>query len=360
MSHPAESLQRAWLVLTFGDDRSYAGNLGYADDPRQMYQYDNFVQNYSNVSPGDVLVIRDRQSLLGLARVAEIRSSDGVKTRRRCPICDGTSFSERVHKRPRFRCSEGHEFEGPQTEAVPCTKFEAHLSGFVDARDAVSIEALRNACPRYSAQTSIQEIDPDGIRWGLDAEAPAAVALLPPPTIAVAKLPLSPDAASDSTPPPSRNTRLRADDEEFIPGGNDERRVVERAIRLRRGQAGFRRSLVNRYGSRCMVSGCTLFHIVEAAHIAPYRRRADHSAANGLLLRADLHTLYDLDLLGIDPVTLQIRVHPMAMVAGYSELDGVGLQCGDSRPSPGALAVRWKQFQERLQRDGKKLHRTSN
>jgi len=52
------------------------------------------------------------------------------------------------------------------------------------------------------------------------------------------------------------------------------------------------------------VSGCTLMEIVEAAHIKPHAEQPDDDPANGLLLRADLHTLFDLHLIGIEPDTL--------------------------------------------------------
>jgi hypothetical protein len=40
-------------------------------------------------------------------------------------------------------------------------------------------------------------------------------------------------------------------------------------------------------------------------------------SGNGLLLRADLHTLFDLNFLGIEPDTLTVRVHPSAQKEGY-------------------------------------------
>lgn len=83
---------------------------------------------------------------------------------------------------------------------------------------------------------------------------------------------------------------------------------VLRSIRARRGQAKFRNGLIDRYGARCMISGCEIMEIVEAAHIWPYRGDEDHVLTNGLLMRSDLHTLFDYDLIGIDPVTLTVRV----------------------------------------------------
>ena len=84
------------------------------------------------------------------------------------------------------------------------------------------------------------------------------------------------------------------------------------AVPARRNQGGFRKSLRKRYGDRCMASGCTLMSLVEAAHILPYHGGVDDSPDNGLLLRADLHTLFDLNFLGIDPHTLQVRIHKSA------------------------------------------------
>jgi len=50
--------------------------------------------------------------------------------------------------------------------------------------------------------------------------------------------------------------------------------------------------------------------VLEAAHIKPYRGKTDSHLENGLLLRADLHTLFDLNLIGVEPDTLTVRVHP--------------------------------------------------
>ena len=72
--------------------------------------------------------------------------------------------------------------------------------------------------------------------------------------------------------------------------------------------------------------------IVEAAHIWPYRGRDDNHPDNGLLLRADLHTLFDLDLMGIEPDSLETRLHPTAGNAGYREFDGVQL-CNCTSPA---------------------------
>jgi hypothetical protein len=139
----------------------------------------------------------------------------------------------------------------------------------------------------------------------------------------------------------------------YIPKEGDWRSIVSRQIKDRRGQKQFRDALRKRYGNLCLVTGCELLDIVEAAHIKPYRGAPDHHPANGLLLRADVHTLFDLDLIGVEPETLIVRVHPSAQAAGYGVFDGVKLKCVDLRPSQEALAVRWEAYRQKCRPQAK-------
>jgi len=124
-----------------------------------------------------------------------------------------------------------------------------------------------------------------------------------------------------------------------------ERRAVLRQIALRRGQKAFRDRLIRRYGAICQVSECRLIDLIEAAHIEPYSVRGDNSAANGLLLRSDLHTLFDLALLAIEPGSLIIRLHPSVGSDGYEQFEGRKLQLnGASRPKAEYLKSRWDLF----------------
>lgn len=136
---------------------------------------------------------------------------------------------------------------------------------------------------------------------------------------------------------------------EYSPLAGDRRQTAMRQIRVRRGQPAFRRALRQRYGDQCMITGCNLVDIVEAAHILPYRGEEDNHPDNGLLLRADLHTLFDLDLIGINPESLQVELHPRVFEAGYQALSHQSLQCTNGRPSQIALECRWTLFQMRLQ-----------
>ncbi len=141
-------------------------------------------------------------------------------------------------------------------------------------------------------------------------------------------------------------------DTDFVPMGEDRRKVVERQIRERRGQQQFRDALRRRYGDCCLVTGCEVLSVLEAAHISPYCGEDDNHAANGLLLRADVHTLFDLDLIGIEPDGLRIEIHP-AIAKEYGAFAGGILRCRSrQRPAQKALSLRYEKFRKRSQTGG--------
>lgn len=97
--------------------------------------------------------------------------------------------------------------------------------------------------------------------------------------------------------------------EPFDPRGQDDARArVLREVVQRRGQQKFRKSLIAAYGGRCAITGCPVTPLLEAAHITPYLGPDTNSITNGLLLRADLHTLWDLGLVAINPETRRVWV----------------------------------------------------
>lgn len=65
-------------------------------------------------------------------------------------------------------------------------------------------------------------------------------------------------------------------------------------VRPRLGQGAFRLAVTDAYERRCAVSGEKTLPILDAAHIRSYGDGGDHDAANGLLLRTDIHRLFDL------------------------------------------------------------------
>jgi|GEM_PF-6098410 len=109
--------------------------------------------------------------------------------------------------------------------------------------------------------------------------------------------------------------RLALDDEPygqvFLSGlkSHPELRTIAEVVR-RRGQGTFRRALLHAYGQTCAVSGCRIPAVLDAAHIEPFSESGDHDPSNGLLLRTDLHALFDLRLMAVHPERLIASLHP--------------------------------------------------
>lgn len=67
----------------------------------------------------------------------------------------------------------------------------------------------------------------------------------------------------------------------------------EQTIRPRLGQGGFRVMVMDEYDRRCAITGEKTLPVLEAAHIKPYAQNGPHHVSNGILMRSDLHTLFD-------------------------------------------------------------------
>jgi hypothetical protein len=133
--------------------------------------------------------------------------------------------------------------------------------------------------------------------------------------------------------------------EPFDPKGQaDARARVLREVVQRRGQRKFRKALIAAYSGRCAISGCPVTPLLEAAHITPYLGPDTNSITNGLLLRADLHTLWDLGLLAVDPDTHMVWVSPEINDPTYQGLAGthlMGPAHPAQQPSIAALQEQW-------------------
>lgn len=114
----------------------------------------------------------------------------------------------------------------------------------------------------------------------------------------------------------------------------DARTKIFRSIALRHGQLKFRQNLLAAYEGKCAITGCDTPEALEAAHILPFKGRHTNSVRNGLLLRADIHTLFDLGMFQIDPTTYTVALSPALFNGSYASLAGVRLR----RPSLSALS----------------------
>ena len=127
----------------------------------------------------------------------------------------------------------------------------------------------------------------------------------------------------------------------------DARKKTFGAILRRQGQRKFRRRLLRAYRNTCAITGCSTLWVLEAAHITPYRGTKTNALGNGLILRADVHTLFDLGLISVHPSELEVKVSRMVSEAEYSCLDGRLLAVPKTRsaqPSRAALQDHYRRF----------------
>ena len=134
--------------------------------------------------------------------------------------------------------------------------------------------------------------------------------------------------------------------EPFDPASQtDARDRVLREIVRRRGQRAFRGKLLRIYGGRCAITACAVEAILEAAHVTPYLGPDTNKAGNGMLLRADVHTLWDLGLIAINPASMKIWVSPNLVGSEYEKYSNntpLFPRDAENRPSIEALEAQWK------------------
>ena len=130
--------------------------------------------------------------------------------------------------------------------------------------------------------------------------------------------------------------------ESTIPGGYGDPLLRRHRI----GQGTFRALVLDSYGRQCAVTRERALPALEAAHIRPFSETETHQVRNGLLLRSDIHRLFDV---GYITVTPEYRVEASTRMRedfndgeNYMRLHGSGILVPsdpDLRPDPEAL--RW-------------------
>ena len=93
---------------------------------------------------------------------------------------------------------------------------------------------------------------------------------------------------------------------------SDKNRYSESLVKHRLGQGAFRVGVVDAYGGRCAVTGEKTLPVLEAAHIKPYAKEGPHEIDNGILLRSDLHILFDDGYITVDDdyrINISHRLH---------------------------------------------------
>jgi len=112
-------------------------------------------------------------------------------------------------------------------------------------------------------------------------------------------------------------------------------------VQPRLGQATFRIAILDAYDRGCAVTGEHSLPVLEASHIRPYAQEGPNEIRNGLLLRADLHRLFDT---GYATVTPDLRLEISARLRedyqngrSYYPLQGAKLKVPTAAPNRPAI-----------------------
>lgn len=132
----------------------------------------------------------------------------------------------------------------------------------------------------------------------------------------------------------------------FQPLEDDERRRVEAVRSERQGQGTFRLRLLRAYDGQCAVTGEHAVPVLEAAHIQRYLSPASNHPQNGIVLRSDLHRLYDG---GYVTVNRELRLEVSSRLRDefengkhYYQMAGRRVHVpSDRRLVPSAQALEW-------------------
>lgn len=101
---------------------------------------------------------------------------------------------------------------------------------------------------------------------------------------------------------------------------NRQKRLAE--VFARPQQARFRSELLEKFNSTCVISGAKCPAVLQAAHVIPVSSGGTDEVGNGLLLRADIHLLFDLGLMWIDERTAKLHLGKK-LHQDYAGIDGM-------------------------------------
>lgn len=92
-------------------------------------------------------------------------------------------------------------------------------------------------------------------------------------------------------------------------------------------QREFRQTLLKVYENRCAITGCDVPAALEASHIDPFAKGGSNSIFNGLLLRADIHRLFDRYFISVHPKTRKVCLSVLLSGSKYAEFEDKEIYC---------------------------------
>jgi predicted restriction endonuclease len=124
---------------------------------------------------------------------------------------------------------------------------------------------------------------------------------------------------------------------------DDELEKMWRLVNQRMHQSRFKKNISYLYNGRCAISGSSVPEVLDAAHISGHKVSGNNKNKNGILMRTDLHRLFDRNLLLIHPDRLTVHLHPGIKDKTYTTFEGqpISKPKNDNLPAKEFLQEKW-------------------
>jgi predicted RNA-binding Zn-ribbon protein involved in translation (DUF1610 family) len=299
-----------WLCVTKETEAHGRLGEGYGDVLGERYVWKADLPNARRIAVGDAIVLWNNEKLLGVSWIHDIEEFTETRSTFHCPNCQRADVRIRKTVSPKYRCGDcGTVFEIPivkQTEAQYLSA--SYGAGWTPSVQAIGRAACKDLSRRPASQLSLQDIDMTKFRVLVDRLGVAAAA-----------------------------TRRRD------PNLQHGHRLC--TVRTRVGQGAFRDRVLNRYGPVCALTGPAPQMVLDAAHLYRYSEVGVHHQDGGLLFRRDIHRLFDLGLIAVEPVRSTIDIHSdITIYPTYGELHGRAIRVSVSHKTSEWLGLHWDQF----------------
>lgn len=107
---------------------------------------------------------------------------------------------------------------------------------------------------------------------------------------------------------------------------DDELEKIQVQINKRKNQSKFRLNILKLYKQKCAISNTDVEDVLDAAHIISHSKSGINKSDNGILLRSDLHILFDRNLILIEPTTYDVLVSEILKNTPYYNFHKMKLQ----------------------------------
>lgn len=302
---------RGWICISKSHDSYARASEGYKESLGLSYEWRLGLPKGHDIAVGDVIVIRDNYHVLGFSLIEKIEKKRKLYSSNRCPNCDRAQVEERVKKMPKYRCrSCAMAFAEPLIVSEKEEFRVAHYApGWVSLDKSSLTKSLwmkLSVTPK--SQHSLQSIDQQKFGEFLKQLDPSSL-----------------------VPFNCRN-----------PLQNHGHKLGTAKIRI--GQAEFRKKLFSSFGNVCAMTGPNHQTALEASHLYSYSDIGVHHDDGGLLLRRDIHRLFDSGLIAINPETLCVDIsQDLHEIDAYIHLKDMPLFVELNQGQKKWVSVHWKE-----------------